>query len=156
MLLYSFCVFVLQKMGENGENTSFLPNLIEVEKSAGNGVFFPFFIIFCKTNPQNVLSNIWFLWYETNFTKNFWSHGTPLGYLGAGSQEAPGLGACRFQILVIWGPNDPPVLVVSHGDAKNPNTVGSWCGWKVASFSGWHDSSGCKVASRVVDLNRYK
>ena len=56
-----------------------------------------------------------------------WSQGTPLGSLGPGSQGALGLGPCRFQILVIWGPNDPPVLVVFHVQAKNLNTVRSWC-----------------------------
>ena len=60
-------------------------------------------------------------------TENFWSHGTPLGYLGAGSQEALGLGACRFQILVIWGPYDFPVLVVCQGQAKNLKTAGARC-----------------------------
>ena len=57
----------------------------------------------------------------------FWSHGTPLGYLGPGSREALGPGSYGFQILVIWGPNDPPVLVVFHVQAKNLNTVRSWC-----------------------------
>ena len=61
-------------------------------------------------------------------TENFWSHGTPLGYLGAGSQEALGLGACRFQILVIWGPYDFPVLVACQGQAKSLKTAGAWCG----------------------------
>ena len=60
-------------------------------------------------------------------TENFWSHGTPLGYLGAGSQEALGLGACRFQILVIWGPYDFPVLVACQGQAKNLKTAGARC-----------------------------
>ena len=54
-------------------------------------------------------------------TKNFWSHGTPLGYLGPESQEALGLGACRFQIQVIWGQNESPVLMAFQGQAKNPS-----------------------------------
>ena len=61
-------------------------------------------------------------------TENFWSHGTPLGYLGAGSQEALHPGACRFQILVIWGLNDYPVLVACQGQAKNLKTAGARCG----------------------------
>ena len=60
-------------------------------------------------------------------TKIFWSHGTPLGYRGAGSREAIHPGACRFQILDIWGLNDPPVLVAFHVQAENPNTTRSWC-----------------------------
>ena len=60
-------------------------------------------------------------------TKKIWSQGTPLGSLGPGSQEALGLGPCRLQIVVIWGPDDTPVLVVFHVNAKNPNTAGSWC-----------------------------
>ena len=109
------------------EATWFSPNLIVIAKSAENGLFFQFSDIFCKTNPQNVLNNIWFLWYEKIFTKIFWSHGTPLGYLGAGSQEALGLGACRFQILVIWGQYDFPVLVACQGQAKNLKTAGTRC-----------------------------
>ena len=37
-------------------------------------------------------------------------------------------GACRFQILVIWGPYDFPVLVACQGQAKNlknANVIGS-------------------------------
>ena len=60
-------------------------------------------------------------------TKNFWSHGTPLGSLGSGSREALHPGACRFQILVIWGPYDNPVLVACHGQAKNPKSAGARC-----------------------------
>ena len=60
-------------------------------------------------------------------TENFWSHGTPLGYLGVGSQEALGLGAFRLQILVIWGPYDFPVLVACQGRAKNLKTAGAQC-----------------------------
>ena len=60
-------------------------------------------------------------------TKNFWSHGTPLGYLGPESQEALGLGACRFQIQVIWGLYESPVLVAFQGQAKNPKAAGAWC-----------------------------
>ena len=60
-------------------------------------------------------------------TKFFWSHGTPLGYLGAESQADLGLGACRFQILVIWGPYDFPVLVAPHEQAKNLKTAGARC-----------------------------
>ena len=60
-------------------------------------------------------------------TKKFWSLGTPLGYLGAGSPADLGLGACRFQILVIWGLNDYPALVACQGQAKNPKTAGARC-----------------------------
>ena len=67
-------------------------------------------------------------------TENFWSHGTPLGYLGAGSQEAPGLGFSRCQILVIWGPYDLPGLVALQAQAKNLKTAGAWCGVRVCLF----------------------
>ena len=59
--------------------------------------------------------------------KNFWSHGTSLGYLGPESQEALGLGACRFQIQVIWGQNESPVLMAFQDQAKNPKAAGAWC-----------------------------
>ena len=60
-------------------------------------------------------------------TKIFWSHGTPLGYLGAGFQPDVGLGFSRFQILVIWGPYDLPVLVALQAQAKNLKTAGARC-----------------------------
>ena len=60
-------------------------------------------------------------------TEIFWSHGTPLGYLGAGSQADVGLGACQFQILVIWGPYDLSVLVGPQGQAKNLKKAGARC-----------------------------
>ena len=60
-------------------------------------------------------------------TKFFWSHGTPLGYLGAGSQADLGLGPCRFQILVIWGPYDFPVLVALQAQAENLKPIRSRC-----------------------------
>ena len=50
--------------------------------------------------------------------KKFWSQGTALGSLGPGSQEALGLGPCRFQILVIWGPYEASVLVACLCQAK--------------------------------------
>ena len=79
-------------------------------------------------------------------TKKFWSLGTPLGYLGSGSQLDLGLGACRFQILVIWGLNESPVLVALQGQAKNPKAVGAWCGLYFTGFqeplNRWLDSWG--------------
>ena len=60
-------------------------------------------------------------------TKKIWSQGTYLGSLGPGSREALGLGACRFQILVIWALNEPPALTACETHAKNPKTAGAWC-----------------------------
>ena len=60
-------------------------------------------------------------------TNKSWSQGTPLGYLGSGSQEALGLGFSRFQIWVIWGPYDYPALVAFHAQAKNPKMAGARC-----------------------------
>ena len=60
--------------------------------------------------------------------QKFWSQGTPLGYLGPRSQADLGLGFCRFQIWVIWGPYDYPVLVACQGTAKNPKSAGARCG----------------------------
>ena len=57
--------------------------------------------------------------------KIFWSQGTPMGSSGSGSQEALGLGACRFQNVVIWGPCESPVLVASEVQAKNLKTAPS-------------------------------
>ena len=56
-----------------------------------------------------------------------WPHGTPLGSLGLLSQEAPILGFDQHQILVIWGPYEPPVVVALETFAENPKTAGSRC-----------------------------
>ena len=52
-------------------------------------------------------------------TKKFWSQGTSLGSSGSGSWADVRPRACQFQILVIWGPNEPPVLVALQGQAKS-------------------------------------
>ena len=59
--------------------------------------------------------------------QNFWSHGTPLGSLGALSQQDTILGAGQLQILVIWGPYRPPVVVALETHAENLKTAGAWC-----------------------------
>ena len=60
--------------------------------------------------------------------QNFWSHGTPLGSLGPLSQQDTILGAGQLQILVIWGPYRPPVVVALETHAENLKKVGAWCG----------------------------
>ena len=60
-------------------------------------------------------------------TQKFWSHGTSLGYLGPGSQEALGLGSWGLQFHVIWGPYDSPVPVVCHGTPKSLKPTRSQC-----------------------------
>ena len=54
-----------------------------------------------------------------------WSQGTPLGSLGPLSQEAPILGFDQHQILVIWGPYDPPEVTPLQTQAKNPKSPGA-------------------------------
>ena len=53
------------------------------------------------------------------------SLGTPLGSLRPLSQGDVRPRACQYQILVIWGPHELPVLVAPHGQAKNPKTAGA-------------------------------
>ena len=60
-------------------------------------------------------------------SKIFWSHGTPLGSLGALSQQDTILGAGQLQILVIWGPYEPTVVVGPETHAENPKTAGLQC-----------------------------
>ena len=59
--------------------------------------------------------------------QKFWSHGTPLGSLGPLSQQDTILGAGQLQILVIWGPCEPPVVVALKTQAENPKTAGQHC-----------------------------
>ena len=61
-------------------------------------------------------------------SKIFWSHGTPLGYMGPLFQRDVRLGAWYLQIPFIWGPVDPPGLVAPQVNAKTLKSVGSWCG----------------------------
>ena len=60
-------------------------------------------------------------------SKIFWSHGTPLGSLGPLSQQDTILGAGQLQILVIWGPYRPPIVVALETQAENPKTAGQQC-----------------------------
>ena len=55
----------------------------------------------------------------------FWSHGTPLGYLGPGSRKDVTPEFFRNHFLVKWGPYDPPILVRPQEKAKNPKTAPS-------------------------------
>ena len=59
--------------------------------------------------------------------QNFWSHGTPLGSLVPLSQQDTILGAGQLQILVIWGPYRPPIVVALETQAENPKTAGLQC-----------------------------
>ena len=59
--------------------------------------------------------------------QKFWSLGTHLGSLGPGSKADVGLGSCRLQFLVIWGPYECPALMACQGTAENPNLIGARC-----------------------------
>ena len=71
--------------------------------------------------------------YEKFLDQKFWSHGTPLGSLGPLSREVAILGAVRLQILVIWGPYEPPEVVPLNVQPENPKTTASWCGTDVTT-----------------------
>ena len=60
-------------------------------------------------------------------TQKFWSHGTPLGYLGPVSQKALTQWACRLHIHLIWGPYEFPALVALQIHAKKPKPIPAWC-----------------------------
>ena len=60
-------------------------------------------------------------------SKKIRSQGTPLGSLGALSQQDTILGAGQLQILVIWGLYRPPVVVALETHAENLKTAGAWC-----------------------------
>ena len=60
-------------------------------------------------------------------SKKIRSQGTPLGSLGALSQQDTILGAGQLQILVIWGPYRPPIVVALETQAENPKTAGLQC-----------------------------
>ena len=96
-------------------------------KSTKNDRFSRFSAFYAKQIHKMYKITSYFYDLRKILTKKFWSQGTPLGSLGPGSQEALGLGPCQFQILVIWGPYDPPVLLVFQTHAKNPNTAGARC-----------------------------
>ena len=50
-----------------------------------------------------------------------------LGSLGPLSQQDTILGAGQLQILVIWGPYRPPIVVALETHAENPKTAGLQC-----------------------------
>ena len=59
--------------------------------------------------------------------QKFWSHGTPLGYLGPASHQDVRLGACRVCFVDPWGPYEDHMVVVSQVNPENPNTAGARC-----------------------------
>ena len=58
----------------------------------------------------------------------FWSHGTPLGSLGPGSQGDMHPRASQCQILHIWGLYDHLDLVALQALAEKLKSTPSWCG----------------------------
>ena len=89
--------------------------------------FFHFLAYFAKQIHK--MHKITSIFYDMRkfLTKFFWSHGTPLGSSGSGSQEALHPGFSRFQIPVIWAQYDNPKLWPCHGQAKTQKTAGAWC-----------------------------
>ena len=72
-------------------------------------------------------------------SKKFWSHGTPLGYMGPLFQRDVRLGAWNLQIPFIWGPVDPPGLVAPQVNAKILKSLGSWCDLRSALLISYID-----------------
>ena len=57
-----------------------------------------------------------------------------MGSLGPLSLEALILGAVQLQILVIWGPYEPPVVVALETQAEILKTAGAWCEIRVQAI----------------------
>ena len=57
-----------------------------------------------------------------------------MGSLGPLSLEALILGAVQLQILVIWGPYEPPVVVALETQAEILKTAGAWCANVITTF----------------------
>ena len=66
--------------------------------------------------------------------QKFWSHGTPLGSLGPLTQQDTILGAGQLQILVIWSPYEPTVVVGPETHAENPKTAGLQCAFAFLKY----------------------
>ena len=120
----------------NNEKTGF--SLVNKEMSIKwekTACFSSFLTIFTKHSHK--MHYIWSDFHHMrNFlTKFFWSHGTSLGSPGSLSQGDVLPGFCRFQILVIWGPYESPVLVACPRHSKSPKTAGARCGHKSTDLS---------------------
>ena len=98
----------------------------------------PVFSLFCQFSPhistKCIIYDLIFIIWEFFWKKFFWSHGTSLGSPGSLSQGDVLPGFCRFQILVIWGPYESPVLVACPRHSKSPKTARARCE-KVKSHS---------------------
>ena len=75
----------------------------------------------------------------------FWSHGTPLGSLGPLSQQDTILGAGQLQILVMWGPCEPPVVAALKTQVENPKTAGQQCEAEPLVFSREKNIGGASI-----------
>ena len=71
--------------------------------------------------------NITSYFYDTRkiLNQKFWSHGTPLGSMGPGSQQDPDEIFSKSQILVIWGPYGPniPLAYETHAENLKPISI---------------------------------
>ena len=67
-----------------------------------------------------------------NFLKqNFWSHGTPLGYVGSLSQKGPPEIFSKWVLFNLSNPLRHPAPLVDPLLTKNLDTAGPWCGrWR--------------------------
>ena len=63
-----------------------------------------------------------------NFLKqNFWSHGTPLGYVGSLSQKGPPEIFSKWVLFNLSNPLRHPAPLVDPLLTKNLDTAGPWC-----------------------------
>ena len=60
--------------------------------------------------------------------KKFWSHGTPLGYLGSLSQKGPPEIFLKWVLFNLSNPLRHPAPLVDPLLTKNLDTAGPWCG----------------------------
>ena len=61
------------------------------------------------------------------FDPKFWSHGTPLGYLGPGSQKGRDRIFSKPHFLFIWGPYDLPTPLDSWPFEKSLDLLRNRC-----------------------------
>ena len=115
MLCYVFCTFLWIKLSKNEWNYRFLPNVTQTAKWGKNVRFSGFSQILpkylCKTHKMSSLEDD----KRKILRQKFWSQGTSLGSMGPLSQEALGQRFYQLQILIIWGPYEPPALKASQG-----------------------------------------
>ena len=84
--------------------------------------------------------------------KIFWSHGTPLGYLGSLSQKGPPEIFLKWVLFNLSNPLRHPAPLVDPLLTKNLDTAGPWCGRLIFARAVLYYCTGKLAPGKVIGV----